>query len=97
MSDERPRVYKAHIHERFSQQEGISVFCHYGYPSACGQWVDGGSVQWRRTPEWRDTEAEALAVLAPRIAEIGARLIQQASELLEAADKERNTQEVSAG
>ena len=96
MSDERPRVYKAHIHQQFSPKDGISVFCHYGHPSPCGQWVDGGSVQWRRTPEWRDTEAEALAVLAPRIAEIGARLIQQAAELLEAADKERKAQEVTA-
>lgn len=85
MSDERKRVYKAHIHERFSQETGISVFCHYGHVSPCGEWVDGGSVQWRRTPEWRDTEAEAEAVLAPQIAQIGARLIQQAAELLEAA------------
>jgi hypothetical protein len=82
------RVYRAHIHERFSPEDGISVFCHYGHLSPCGQWVDGGEVQWRRTQEWCDTEAEAKALLAGRIAEIGARLLRQSAELLQAARAE---------
>jgi len=79
------RVYRAHINERFSPETGISVFCHYGHVSPCGEWVDGGNVRWPLTSEWRDTEAEAEAVLAGRIAEIGARLLRQSAELLEAA------------
>lgn len=89
MSEAGKRVYKAQIVERVSTTTGITVFCLYGHLSDCGEWVDGGSVRWPRTPEWRDTEAEAEAVLAPRIAQIGARLIQQAAELLEAAKVER--------
>lgn len=85
MSDERKRVYKAHIHERFSQEAGISVFCHYGHLTECGRYVDGGSVMWPFDDSWCDSEAQAEAVLAPQIAQIGARLIQQAAELLEAA------------
>ena len=84
MTDERQKVYKAHIHYDCSRRKGVSTFCHYGYLSPCGEWVEGGDMKWRRTPDWCDTEAEALAKLAPEIAEIGARLIQQAGELLEA-------------
>lgn len=84
MSEQRKKVYKAHIHYACDRRKGVSVFCHYGYLSPCGEWVEGNDMMWRRTPDWCDTEAEALAKLAPEIAEIGARLIQQAAELLEA-------------
>lgn len=85
MSEQRQRVWRAHIHYQCNRTKGISTFCHYGYLSPCGQWVEGGDTRWRRTDDWCDSEAEALARLAPEIAQIGARLLEQAAELLQAA------------
>lgn len=82
--DERRKVWRAHILERFSDKDGISILCHYGYVSPCGGWIEAGDTRWRLTAEWCETEAEARAVLAPKIAEIGARLCRQAAELLQA-------------
>ena len=85
MSEERKKVYRAHIHYQCSRGKAVSVFCTYGYLSPCGEWVEGTDVRWRRTPDWCDTEAEAAAKVAPEIAEIGALMIKQASDLLQAA------------
>lgn len=83
--DERIRVWRAHLGVNVNADKGYSTFCHYGHLTQCGQWIDGGSVRWPRTPEWCSSEREALARLAPQIAAIGARLIAQANELLAAA------------
>jgi len=68
--------------------------------SPCGQYV---SLQqrslddrrWETTREdinqyWQPTEALALAKMAPRLRQIGERLIRQAQELEEAAEQERH-------
>ena len=78
---ERQKVWQAHLGVEVSPTNGHATFCHFGYLTECGEWVDGTNVRWPRTPEWCDTQEEALARLAPKIAQIGARLIQQASEL----------------
>lgn len=81
--NDRKKLYRAFVHYTDS---GASVFSHYGHVSPCGEWVDGNAdTRWRLTPEWRETESEAEAALAPRIAEMGARLLQQAAGLLERA------------
>ena len=84
MSDERRKVWRSHLGVNVDTKNGHSTICHYGHVTQCGRYVDGGSVMWPLSNDWCDSEAEALARLAPRIAEIGARLIQQAAELLEA-------------
>lgn len=83
-TDERRKVYRAHINYQCSRGRAVSVFCTYGYLSPCGEWVEGNDIRWRRTPEWCDTEAEAAARVAPEIAEIGALMVKQAHDLLEA-------------
>lgn len=84
--DERIKVWRAHLGSGVNATDGYKTFCHYGYLTDCGQWVDGGNVRWPRGPEWCLSQEEALAKLAPQIAAIGARLIAQASELLSAAE-----------
>jgi hypothetical protein len=81
MSDETtPRkVYRAHV--SYSDR-GAVVFCHYGHVSPCGQWVAGNDVQWRRTADWFDSEAEAEASKAGEITAMAAKLIAKANELL---------------
>lgn len=81
MSD-RQRMWRGNIHYDCSGAEGVVVFSHIGHLSACGEWVDGGNVRWPRTAEWCPTEAEALARLAPEVAEIGARMLRQAQRLM---------------
>ena len=40
MSDERKKVFRAHL--TTNPAVGEPCFCHYGYLSDCGEWVDGG-------------------------------------------------------
>ena len=83
MSETRQKLYRAHIHWDYS---GAHVFCHYGHLSACGEWVEGGSdTRWRRTADWYETEAAAEASKAGEVAAMGAKLIDQAKQLLDAA------------
>ena len=84
MTDETtPRkVYRAHV--SYSER-GASVWCHYGHLSPCGEWVAGNDVQWKRTADWFDSEADAEASKAAEIAAMGAKLIDQAKQLLDAA------------
>lgn len=84
--DERIKVWRAHLGVSVNAEKGYSTFCHYGYLTPCGEWVDGGSVRWPRTDDWCFSEREALAKLAPKIYAIGGRLIAQANELLAAAE-----------
>lgn len=80
----RRKVWRAHLGTGVNAAEGHSTFCHYGYVTECGRYVDGGSVMWPISDDWCDSEAEAMARLAPKIADIGATLIRQAAQLLEA-------------
>lgn len=75
---EPQRVYMAHVSWDY---RGASVWCHYGYVSPCGEWVEIGDTRHRRTALWFDTEAEAKASKADEVAAMAARLLQQASEL----------------
>ncbi|NBW12310.1 MAG: hypothetical protein EBR82_30190 [Caulobacteraceae bacterium] len=75
---ERQKVYRAHVN---FDHRGATVWCHYGYVSECGAWIDGGDTRWRRTPDWFDTEAEAKASLADEVAAMAAKILHQASEL----------------
>ena len=77
---ERQRVYRALVSW---DHRGATVWCHYGYVSSCGEWVEIGDTRHRRTPDWFDTEAEAKASKAGEVAAMGARLINQAKALLE--------------
>lgn len=85
MSEQRRKVWRADLGTSVNAREGHSTFCHYGYVTDCGRYVDGGSVMWPISDDWCDSEAEALGRLAPKIADIGATLIRQAAQLLEAA------------
>ena len=87
MSDERKKVYRAHL--AVDLQNGQPAFCHYGHLSPCGEWVECGDVRWRRTPEWCDSEAEALAAIAPKLASIGSQLIDKAAKMLAAGELAR--------
>jgi len=87
MSDERKKVYRAHL--TTNPAVGEPCFCWFGYLSDCGEWVEGGDTRWRRTREWCDSEAEAKAVLAPQLASMGSRLIEKAAELLAAGEEAR--------
>ena len=81
MSEPR-KVYRAHFGTSVNDRDGYSTWCHYGHVSPCGEWVDGNNVRWPYTSDWCDSEVEAKSRLAPKIAAIGARLLQQAAQLL---------------
>jgi hypothetical protein len=85
------RVYRAHLPHSADEKNGLMPFCHYGHVSSCGEWVEAGETRWRLSPQWKDSEAEARAVLAPEIARIGFKLIEQAAELLRRTDEEKAT------
>jgi len=77
---EAQRLYRAGIHW---DDRGANLFCYYGHVSPCGEWVDYGRDQrLRRTSDWYETEAEARASKAADIASMGAKLLQQAAELV---------------
>jgi hypothetical protein len=77
---ERQRLYRAGIHW---DDRGANLFVHYGHVSPCGEWVDSGrDHRSRRTADWFETEAEARASKAADIAAMGAKLLQQAAELV---------------
>jgi hypothetical protein len=83
MSEQGKRVYRAGIHW---DSRGANVFCWYGHVSPCGEWVEGGSdTRWRRTADWHDTEAAAKASKAAEVAAMGAKLLEEAQQLLAAA------------
>jgi hypothetical protein len=75
---ERQKCYRAHVNWDY---RGATVWCHYGYISPCGEWVEVGDTRHRRTAEWFDTEAAAKASKADEVAQMGAKLINQAAEL----------------
>lgn len=82
MSGDVQRVYRAHIHWDY---RGANVFCHYGHISHDGEWVEHGDTRWKVTADWHHTEADAKASKAAEIAAMGAKLIDQAKQLLDAA------------
>lgn len=102
MTDTRKRLYIGFINYTADATEGIGVFTTWGFVTDDGQWVeqsrtrpwksdhDYGSTEIVRsqvTPHWQETPAAALAVLAPRIRAIGERLLRQADELEENANR----------
>jgi hypothetical protein len=82
MSGDVQRVYRAYIHW---DERGAHVFCNYGHLSHDGEWVELGDTRWRATADWHYTEADAKASKAAEIAAMGAKLIDQAKQLLDAA------------
>jgi hypothetical protein len=82
MSGDVQRVYRAHIHWDY---RGANVFTNYGLLSHDGEWVELGDTRWRATADWHYTEADAKASKAAEIAAMGAKLIDQAKQLLDAA------------
>jgi hypothetical protein len=82
MNDDVQKVYRAYIHWDY---RGANVFCNYGTLSSCGEWVEAGDTRWRRTADWFDTVADAKASKAAEIAAMGAKMIDQAKQLLDAA------------
>jgi hypothetical protein len=83
MSEQGKRVYRAGIHFDY---RGANVFCWFGHVSPCGEWVDFGVDQrGRLTADWHDTEAAAKASKAAEVAAMGAKLLEEAQQLLAAA------------
>ena len=82
MSGDVQKVYRAHI---TWDHRGATVYCHYGHLSHDGEWVEAGDTRWRATADWHYTEADAKASKAGEIAAMGAKLIDQAKQLLDAA------------
>jgi hypothetical protein len=89
---DKKKLYRAHV----SASAGGSIYCTIGYLSTCGEWIDGNGVRWPVTREWCETEVQAKGRVAPQIAEMGAALIREATELLAAADAELRATEVRA-
>ena len=89
---DRQKLYRANVSESAS---GF-IYCTTGYLSPCGEWIDGNGVRWPVTREWCETEAQAKGRVAPRLAEMGAALIRNATDLLAAADAELRAAEVRA-
>jgi hypothetical protein len=83
---EKTKVWRAGLGVDVSPTKGHSTFCHYGWLTECGQWVDGNSVRWPMSADWALSEREALAKLAPQIASIGTRMLTQAVELMAAEE-----------
>jgi len=77
--NDRQKVYRARVN---FDHRGATVWCHFGFVSECGNWVECGDKRWRRTNEWFATQREAKATLAGEVAAMGARLINQAQGLL---------------
>jgi hypothetical protein len=82
MSGDVQKVYRAHIHWDY---RGANVFTNYGLLSHDGEWVELGDTRWRATADWHYTEADAKASKAAEIEAMGAKLIDQAKQLLDAA------------
>ena len=86
MNDEqRRKVYTAHVNW---DHNGANVWCHVGYLSECGQWVESamGETRWRRTAEWFNTEAAAKASKAHAVMEMAKRIMGQAAQLRNAVE-----------
>ena len=75
---ERQKVYRAFLN---FDHRGATVWCQFGYVSQCGEWVAVGDTLHRKTADWFDTEAAAKASKADEVAQMGAKLINQAAEL----------------
>jgi len=75
---ERKKLYRPHVSW---SDRGATVWCHYGYLSECGEWLDGGDTRWRRTDDWFETEAEAHASCSPKLVEMACKILGQAAEL----------------
>lgn len=85
MSNDAKKVYRAWVNY---DHKGASVWCNYGHLSPCGKWVEAGDTRWRRTDEWFDTVAAARASKAAEVAAMGAKMLEQAKQLLDAAASE---------
>ena len=73
------------------KKDGFFVSTYVGCVSDCGQWVDLGEVRHPMSCSWKETKAEAEAVLADEIERIGRRLIVQAEQLrIRAIDVRQN-------
>jgi hypothetical protein len=100
--NEGTTMYRGHFNfgslSEWHPETEASAFCSTMSLSPCGQYVqvqrrrlDG--MGWDTTREsisdyWQPTRTQALAVLAPRLRQIGERLIRQANELEQAAQDE---------
>ena len=100
---ERPTMYRAWIGFQslslWHPESPASAFCSSMTLSPCGKYVESthrslDKRRWETTREdiseyWQPTQAKAMAAVAPRLRQIGERLIRQADELEQAAEKER--------
>jgi len=99
---ERPTMYRAWIGFQglslWHPESPASAFCSSMTLSPCGKYVESthrslDKRRWETTREevsdyWQPTQAAALAAVAPRLRQIGERLIRQADELEQAAREE---------
>ena len=99
---EPQRYYQAHVYlgalSTWHPDDPASVYCTDGELSPCGTWIEirtmSADKQRHQTirhelgPLWQPTKELALAVVAPRLRQIGETLIRQATELEKAAEPE---------
>ena len=80
MSDPKT-LWRAELGTHADAKRGHSTLVWYGTVSACGRYVQQGEMLWQRNETWYESEAEALASLADRIAAIGLACLAQAEQL----------------
>lgn len=99
MSEAPVRLWRAGLSERATENEGMGLFCWYGFPSPCGQYVSNQAnptyrgqipelVHWERNDSWHETQAAARASMAETIRRIARRMLAQADELEAERDRE---------
>ena len=100
---ERPTMYRAWLGFQslslWHPESPASAFCSSMTLSPCGKYVESthrslDKRRWETTREevseyWQPTQVQAMAAVAPRLRQIGERLIRQAEELEQAAETER--------
>ena len=99
MNEAPVRLWRAGLSERATENEGMGLFCWYGYPSPCGRYVSNQAnptyrgqipelIHWERNDSWHETQAAARASMAETIRRIARRMLAQADELEAERDRE---------
>lgn len=85
---ERQRLYRADLGTSVNAKDGHSTLCWYGTVTECGEWVEQGTMRWRRDDTWHPSEAAALASLTDRIEAVALACFRQVRRLRILADEE---------
>ena len=99
MSDADGRLWRAGLSERATEEQGMGMFCWYGFLSPCGRYVSNQAnptyrgqipelIHWERNDSWHESQAAARASMAETIRRIARRMLAQADELEAERDRE---------